>query len=80
MELDAIVKVMEAGMRRTHDPAVYITVSELADELGVHRNTIHYWISRGKLEARRIGLARRSPLLITRMEAARVKHELEQPV
>ena len=67
-------------MKRTHDPAVYITVSELADELGVHRNTVHYWISQGKLEARRIGLARKSPLLITRKEAERVREELLKPV
>lgn len=70
----------EALMKRTHDRAAYVTVSELADELGVHRNTIHYWIKEGRLEARKIGLAPRSPLLITREEANRAKKELAQPV
>lgn len=75
-----MVKLTEAWMKRMHDPAVYVTVSELAEELGVHRNTIHYWIKEGRLTARRIGLAQRSPLLITRTEAARVREELEKPV
>jgi excisionase family DNA binding protein len=76
----SVLGLTEAGMKRTHDPAVYITVSELADELGVHRNTIHYWIREGRLTARRFGLAKKSPLLITREEARRVREELARPV
>lgn len=69
---------MEAGMKLRHDRAAYITVSDLADELGVHRNTIHYWIKLGKVEARRIGIAPRSPLLISREESERVKREIQE--
>lgn len=79
MAMDMTV-LTEALMKRTHDRAAYVTVSELAEELGVHRNTIHYWIREGRLEARKVGLAPRSPLLITREEAARVKEELAQVV
>jgi len=63
-------------MKLRHDRAAYITVSDLADELGVHRNTIHYWIKLGRVEARRIGIAPRSPLLISREESERVKREI----
>ena len=73
-----VVNQMEAGMKLTHYRAAYMTVSELADELGVHRNTIHYWIKLGQIEARRIGIAPRSPLLISREEVARVKRELQE--
>ena len=54
---------MEAQVKLTHDRAAYMTVSELADLLGVHRNTVHYWIREGEVKAQRIGMARRSPLL-----------------
>lgn len=67
----------EALMKLTHDRAAYVTISELAREVGVHRNTIHYWIKLGIVEAKRIGIAPKSPLLITRAEAERVKAELQ---
>lgn len=73
----AIAQLTEALMKRTHDPAVFVSVSELAEEAGVHRNTIHLWIKQGYVKARRVGLAKRSPLLITREEADRVLRELE---
>ena len=67
----------EARMKFTHDRAAYVTVSELAREVGVHRNTIHYWIRLGVVDAKRIGIAPKSPLLITREEAERVKAVLQ---
>ena len=80
MELEILAVLTEAGMKRTRDSAAYVTVSELAEELGVHRNTIHYWISQGEIKARRYGLARKSPLLITREEADRVREKMTRPV
>lgn len=64
---------MEAQVKLTHDRAAYMTVSELADLLGVHRNTVHYWIREGEVKAQRIGMARRSPLLIPRAEVDRIR-------
>lgn len=71
-----IAQLTEALMKRTHDPALYVTVSELAKLAGVHRNTVHLWIKQGLVEARRVGLAKKSPLLISRDEADRVLREL----
>lgn len=59
-------------MKLTYDRAAYMTISELAELLGVNRNTVHYWISSGQVKARRAGMAKRSPLLIPREEAERV--------
>lgn len=64
---------MEAQAKLAHDRAAYVTVSELADLLGVHRNTVHYWIREGQVKAQRIGMARRSPLLISRGEVERIQ-------
>jgi excisionase family DNA binding protein len=56
-----------------------MTVSELAKKLGVHRNNIVYWISTGRIEARRMGLAEKSPYLIPIAEAERVIKEYNSP-
>lgn len=49
--------------------ATYMTVTELADKLGVHRNTVIYWIDNDQLAAIRAGLAKKSPWIIP-MEVA----------
>ena len=64
---------MEAAVKLTHDRAAYVTVSELAILLGVHRNTVHYWIKEGVVKAQRIGMARRSPLLVPISEVERIR-------
>lgn len=53
----------------------YLTVSELADELEVHRNSVIYWIKTGKINAVRLGLARKSPFHIPMQEVERIKEE-----
>jgi excisionase family DNA binding protein len=53
-----------------------LTVSELADRLGVHRNTVIYWIKTGQLKARRAGISRNSPYTIAMDEVERVEREL----
>lgn len=53
----------------------YMTVSELADELDVHRNSVIYWIKTGKVNAVRIGLAEKSPFYIPMPEVERIKEE-----
>lgn len=55
-----------------HRGATYMTVSELSDLSGIHRNTILYWIRNGKIVAERKGLAEQSPFVIEREEAERV--------
>ncbi len=52
--------------------AAYMTVTELADRLDVHRNSIIYWIDQEKIKARRMGLAKKSPFIIPIDEANRV--------
>ena len=37
------------------DSAIWYTVSQLARKLGVHRSTIYDWISKGNLDATKIG-------------------------
>lgn len=44
--------------------ATYMTVTELAEKLGVHRNTVIYWIDQEQLDAVRAGLAKKSPWMI----------------
>lgn len=78
-DMDFTVAVNErevAGVKRNNNRAAYVTVTELARMAQVHRNTIHLWIRQGHLTARRVGLARRSPLLISREEAGRVLRDL----
>lgn len=53
----------------------YMTVSELADDLDVHRNSVIYWIKTGKIKAVRLGLAEKSPFHIPMQEVERIKEE-----
>lgn len=50
-------KVEVSTMPIKRQGVTYMTVSELADELDVHRNSVIYWIKTGKVNAVRIGLA-----------------------
>ena len=52
--------------------ATYMTVSELAEKLDVHRNSVIYWIQQDKIKAVRQGLATKSPYIIPIEEAKRV--------
>lgn len=56
--------------------AIYMTVTELAAAVGVHRNTIIYWIEQEQIRAERSGLSPRSKFLIPMHEAKRVIAEL----
>lgn len=60
--------------------ATYMTVSELAELLDVHRNSIIKWIRAGEIEAVRRGLAKKSPYLIPMPEAQRVISEFSNGV
>ena len=51
----------------------YMSVSQAAEILGVHRNSVHYWIKSGDMAAHRKGLAEKSPYLISAAEVERVK-------
>lgn len=56
----------------------YITVSELAKRLDVHRNSVVYWINQGKIKAVRLGMAEKSPYYISEDEADRVVGKLAE--
>lgn len=58
--------------------ATYYTVSELAEKLDVHRNSILYWISTEQLTAVRLGLARKSPYLIHEDEVKRIMEKMPE--
>ena len=58
----------------------YYTVTELSEELGVHRNTVIYWIKKNQVKAERVGMAPKSPLMIPLEEAERVIEEYTNPV
>lgn len=60
--------------------ATYMSVSELAIELDVHRNSIIKWIKAGNILAYRRGLAPKSPYLIPMDEADRVIEEFKNGV
>lgn len=57
----------------------YLTVTELADKTGEHRNNIIYWINNGSIKAERKGLSEKSPFIIPVDEAERVIKLLTQP-
>lgn len=52
--------------------AGFYTVGELAGAIGVHRNSVIYWIKTGRLDADRAGLAERSPYRIAASDAERI--------
>lgn len=66
----------EAPMTVKRRGATYMTVTELAAAVGVHRNTIIYWIEQEQIQAERSGLSPRSRFLIPLQEANRVIAEL----
>lgn len=56
----------------------FMTVSELAKKLDIHRNTVIYWITSGQIEAARAGIAKKSPYIIPIEEAERIISELKE--
>ena len=66
----------EAPVTVKRNGATYVTVTELARVLGVHRNTVIYWIGEEQVKAVRSGFAKKSRWLIPVEEARRVVKEL----
>lgn len=66
-------------MAKQRQGVTYYTVTELADKLNVHRNSVIYWIKSNKIEATRMGLSPKSPYMIAEHEAERVVEELASP-
>ena len=65
----------EQAMPKKRHGATYYSVTELADELGIHRNSVIYWITTKQVSAVRFGLAEKSPYFIHEDEAQRVKEK-----
>ena len=63
---------MEAPMSYKRNGATYYTVTEMANKLGVHRNTVLYWIEKKQVKAVRSGMAAKSPWVIHEDELQRV--------
>jgi hypothetical protein len=53
----------EDTMPKMRHGAIYYSVSELAEKIGVHRNNVIYWINTDKIKAVRLGLAKKKPVL-----------------
>jgi len=66
----------EAVMPQKRQKATYYTVTELAEALGVHRNTVIYWIDNSRIKAVKLGLSGKSPYYIEESEYQRVLSEL----
>lgn len=75
MTEEMVTKRKEAQMPHEARGTTYLTVSELAELLDVHRNSVIYWINNGQIEAVRRGLAKKSPFLIPMEEANRIMAE-----
>lgn len=54
------------------DGATYLKVSEAAERLGVHRNTVIHWIKTEQIEHDRLGVAEKSPYIIPIAEIERI--------
>ena len=52
--------------------ASHLSVKELAEKIGVHPNTVLYWINQGQVHAVRSGLAKQSPWMIPCDEVERI--------
>jgi len=61
-------------MPKRRGGATYLTVSELAKVLDVHRNTVIYWIEQDMIKYERMGAAPKSPFLIPMDEVKRLTH------
>lgn len=56
--------------------ATFLTVKEFAEQLGVHPNTVLYWIKQDRIHAVRSGFAKQSPWIIPIEDANRLIEEL----
>lgn len=70
----------EAQMPVKRLGATYYRVTEAAEFLDVHRNTIIYWIDKNKMKALKLGIADKSPYMIPAEEVERVKREMLEAV
>ena len=77
-ELKQVLEVPEMPKKRLGD--TYYSVTEISEMLGVHRNTVIYWINQGNVNAVRLGMAKKSPLMISESEMERLKDESVTPV
>lgn len=59
-------------MPKQRDGTTFYSVTEAAELLDVHRNTIHYWIEQSMIEYARLGPAPRSPYYIPQREIDRI--------
>lgn len=66
-------------MAKKRQGVTYYSVSELAKKLGVHRNSVIYWINTEKVEAIRLGMSEKSPYMIPETEVDRVMETLLSP-
>jgi excisionase family DNA binding protein len=70
----------EAQMPFKRNGASYYSVTEAAEALGVHRNTVIYWINSNQLKAKKQGIADKSPYMIPSEEVERAKEEMSKAV
>jgi excisionase family DNA binding protein len=66
------VQSKEAEVPVKRDGATYLRVSEAAERLGVHRNTVIYWIQQEQIKYGRLGRAEKSPYIIPVEEVERI--------
>ena len=59
-------------MPKQHNGTTYLSVTEFAELMDVHRNTIFYWIDKQLVKAVRFGAAPKSPLYIPMEEVKRI--------
>jgi excisionase family DNA binding protein len=67
----------EAPMPIKRSGASHLSVKELAEKVGVHHNTVLYWINQGQVRAVRSGLSKQSPWMIPQEEVNRIIEEME---
>ncbi len=65
-------------MPTVRNGATFMTVTELAERLQVHRNTVIYWIKEGELRAIRGGMSGKSPYIIPIEDAEAVIRRFEE--
>ena len=70
--IDAKEVIKESPMPIKRGGASHLSVKELAEKVGVHPNTVLYWISQNQVHAVRSGLAKQSPWMIPCDEVERI--------
>jgi excisionase family DNA binding protein len=67
---------MEARMPIERKGSTFLSVKEFAEKLGVHPNTVLYWIKQDRIRAVRSGFAKQSPWIIPIEDANNLIEEL----